>query len=146
MSRYGAIILLIAFIFSCDPPGDHRLRYINDSDKYLLLHWGFENAVPTESPFRDMRESYKDPIDKKNADVLGYFKLVKPHQVKMISTGTGTWDSFFQGSQDKKLTVHLFDFQTIETTKWDSIRKKGMYYKKYTLSLDSLERMGWTLR
>ena len=146
MSKSIAVILLISLMFNCDPPGDHRLKYVNTSNKYLLLNWGFEEYLPFGSPFRDMRVFYRDSINKKDADVLDYFKLIKPHQVKMISTGTGRWESIFQGSRDKKLTVHIFDFQTIETTKWDSIRKKNLYDEKDTLSLDSLERIGWTLK
>lgn len=43
------------------------------------------------------------------------------------------------------MMIFVFDAQVLETTPWDTIKKKYMVLKRYDLSLEDLKRMNWTI-
>ncbi len=138
--------LFLLCLYSCDPPGDRRLVYVNESDKYLLYHIDPHDALPQESPFSDIRKYYKDPIGKDSSDVHSYFRLIKPYEKKVMSTGTGLWDGRFLRSPNGRLHLYVMDFDLVERVPWDSIRENKLYKAKYTLTLDSLQKVGWLVK
>jgi len=92
-----------------------------------------------------MRLLYSDSIGKTSADINDYFLLIKPNDKKIISTCTGSWNGIIPNCPDKKLRLFFFDFNTIDHTDGQTVRNKKLWVAKYTVSLDSLERLKWQL-
>lgn len=56
------------------------------------------------------------------------------------------WESFFQTRvPSDTLMIFIYDAYTLETTPWDTVRKKCMYLKRYDLSLSDLQKSDWTI-
>ena len=45
----------------------------------------------------------------------------------------------------EKLSVFIFDAETLETTPWDIVQSKSLVLQRYDLTLEELERLKWII-
>jgi len=70
---------------------------------------------------------------------------VLPHGKVHIPT-RGSWESTFaERIPSGKLMIFIYDAKTLETTPWDTVRKKYLILKRYDLTLKDLESLNWTV-
>lgn len=145
MKVFRIIAIALGITTACEPPSDERLVLVNQSDSHLLYDYTCDELPPVDSPFGNMRVYYKDSPEAKAADINDYLFLIKPHEKKVIGTGMGTWESIVHHCPSQKIRLFLYDFNTIDHTDWQTVRSRKLWVTKYTVSLDSLERLNWRL-
>jgi hypothetical protein len=57
----------------------------------------------------------------------------------------GSWESIADTIPGKNLIFFFFDAHTLETTNWDTVIANNMILERKVLSLDSIEKIGWTV-
>lgn len=128
MKQLITLCLLTLSSFSCDPPGDSRFWITNSTDDSLYYFKAYERfPLPGKNPFRPY-------------DTRGFY----PHERRNFPLGTGKWDGIItlNSPHDSTLQLYVFRKRVIETTPWDTIRKRRLY-RLYRLRLDELQQADW---
>lgn len=130
-----AILLLV----SACPDKDMDIEFIdssitiqNNTDKKLLRYFDFYNYPDTnlaiDNPFSDSKQKE--------------LALVPPQS---FAEQKEAWIKYFEQTNTIKLMLFLLDYETVESIKWDTIRKKYIVLKRYDLTKDDLDSMNWTI-
>ncbi|HBF87269.1 MAG TPA: hypothetical protein DDX39_01410 [Bacteroidales bacterium] len=115
-------------LLGCDE-FDSRLKVYNKSNKRILA------------------ECSKDTIIE---DSLYYDLLVTPGIVRPNETISFTyekWDIYIKNEfQDSKLHMFIFDYEKLtQYAVYGKVISRDSLYKRYDLTVDSLEKMNWTI-
>jgi len=125
-----AILSLLFIYATCcrDKKDCHYNVYINNNtDKAIYFN---------------LSASYPDTLFYYNPTVEGDICKVNPHKHTNESHNSCVEGYYLQVP---KLIYFIYDAQTLETTPWDTVKKKYMILKRYELTLQDLENMNWTV-
>ena len=121
------------------------INFTNHSqDTICVLPLGnyLDKKVPWDMPFT---------IDKNNNDstklCVHGINLIPPDSTAILGPHRlhYRWEKEAETSQDHKIHFVVFKTSTILNNSWRDIKMKNIYDRCYTLSLDSLEKMNWTI-
>jgi len=108
---------------------DYRLKVINKSDKTIDVDYSkvFPDTTINSVPYFYHNAGKATPN--------GTVTLVRG----------GTWENAFKGDIHQKLIVFIFDASIVDSTPWDTIRKKYLILKRYDLTLEDLQKVNWSI-
>lgn len=150
MSRINKLILLIGLVLLIDScellKPDHMIAFVNDSDRDVYCSWS---------------SHYPDTLTIQYEAVAGdHWSRVSAHSsVNNIIPGIADWVSIIERNiPSDTLLIFVLDASTMDSigagpVNWipmyDTMDYKQLYdwlvMKHYTLSLEDLERMNWTI-
>ena len=53
------------------------------------------------------------------------------------------WEKYIEYSKNKKMSLFIFDLDTLKFYNWDTIRKYNKYVKRYDIGIDDVRKKGW---
>jgi len=150
MKRIMYWVWLLGSLGACmDPAIDDKLKLTNGSKEPMLVvytvdngSYGVINGLPTNNPFLEFQQAdttrgYQAGLLKDNPAYIGPGKTISAH------LGMGSWeDHIGQG----KLSVYIFNPQTVLHTSWESIRRGKKWDNVYSFTLDQVEAKDWAIR
>ena len=118
---------------SCDDEKDrYKLRVNNLTDKSIYVEW--TTSYPDTSLITVTNPTYNPSITKVEANTL------QRSIYRNASKGL-----FYLEGKIEKLSVFIFDAETLETTPWDTVQSKSLVLQRYDLTLEELERLKWII-
>lgn len=146
--RSFVLILLISLLqYSCEPPGDDRLKILNRSSQEWLFLYSSSDSLPNRCPFPYLTDPKMFPeVPSEEADYRGGREyLLTPNQERSLIAGNGTWEGKIQRSENHALRLFLISPDLIRKKSWKSIRDGKLWTRKYNLTIDTLDRVNWLL-
>ncbi|MGV8091895.1 MAG: hypothetical protein AB2L24_08535 [Mangrovibacterium sp.] len=70
---------------------------------------------------------------------------IKVHSSKLDQNINGCFEGQINDSPGGKIMFFIYDANTLETTPWDTVVKHYMILKRYDLTEQDLDSMGWTI-
>lgn len=64
---------------------------------------------------------------------------------KYSKLGTKLWKDYIDISDNKKLRLYIIEKDSVDKYGWEGIQAKNIYNKKYTLDIDDLDSLKWTI-
>jgi hypothetical protein len=153
------IIFLILFVFAkgimlflrYNVAVGYDVQFTNLSQDSVCVLVLEDDNIPFISPYavyKNKRDTlYKIQMDTTNSYVHG-LNVIKPDTTKGLSLGrklSYQWEKLAESSKDHKIRFLVFKTSTILNNSWRDIKMKNIYDKRYALSMDSLEKMNWTI-
>lgn len=131
MKKQLIILILVISLFIIDSckdfhPFDRSSRFWvqNDSRKliFFLVSYNYPDTIipDTYDEISNVPAWDKSPYDKK-----------------------GKWKKIFEELPADKLSIFIFESDSIEKYDWDEIRSKYIIAKRYDLSYDDMEKNDW---
>ena len=118
---------------SCDDEKDrYKLRINNLSDKPVYVAW--TTSYPDTSLY-----TVVDPTP--NVQI----KRVEANTLQRSIYRNASKGLFYLEGKIEKLSVFIFDAETLETTPWDIVQSKSLVLQRYDLTLEELERLKWII-
>ena len=118
---------------SCDDEKDrYKLRINNLSDKPVYVAW--TTCYPDTSLYTVVDPTPNVHIKRVEAITL--------HRSIYRNASKGL---FYLEGKIEKLSVFIFDAETLETTPWDTVQSKSLVLQRYDLTLEELERLKWII-
>ncbi|MGV8091910.1 MAG: hypothetical protein AB2L24_08610 [Mangrovibacterium sp.] len=127
------VIIGIALLSSrCwDEDCHDKITIINNSD----------NAIYFDYSYR-----YPDTLLVYNPVVNPTSYKIEAHSLEVEQKSHGScFDGIISGSPGGKIMFFIYDANTLETTPWDTVVKHYMILKRYDLTEQDLDSMGWTI-
>lgn len=59
--------------------------------------------------------------------------------------GTKLWEDYIGLSKDKKMRLYVVEKDSVNKYEWKGIHDRNLYNKKYTLDIDDLDSLNWTI-
>lgn len=59
--------------------------------------------------------------------------------------GTKLWEDYIGLSKDKKMRLYIVEKDSINKYGWEKVHSMNLYNKKYTLDIDDLDSLNWTI-
>ena len=126
------IILILSFLllFSCNSSKYNHVTIINNSESSIVCFL-----------------SEKDIIEMK-----GVFDMHSPSEIKkndfaFIGSDTfqGSWTRFLENCNNKEARLYIIAKDSVDKYGWDKIYEKGIYNKKYLLTIEGLNKIDWEI-
>ena len=126
-------LTLLLISGSChDEKEGYKLRINNLTDKSIYVEW--TTSYPDTSLITVTNPTYNPSITKVEANTL------QRSIYRNASKGL-----FSLQGKIEKLSVFIFDAETLETTPWDIVQSKSLVLQRYDLTLEELERLKWII-
>ncbi len=71
-------------------------------------------------------------------------KKISPHQSGLLF-GHQCAEDIFDKDNNSKMMLFIFDANTIENTPWSQVVSNNLYIKRYDLSYNDMNSMGWEI-
>lgn len=121
-----AICILSVLLFkTCKFPDEQSFFTITNNTNHSISYY--------------VGESYPDTLIVQNKPHL---RIIQPASSSKDSNW-GTWKERF--SKIEKLSVFIFHTDTLNKYIWEGVADKYMVLKRYDLSLEDLQQLGWSL-
>jgi len=139
-SKLFLLILLFLFFTSCDR-FDQRLCVVNNTNKEVFVVANFDTISVGVISW------VKKDILRRNVKRNGY----KPAEIIAIQNSeffiaNKDWELDVKRNKGSLLYLFVFDYEKIKNVAIDSIEyPRDSLFKRFDLSLDSLEKMNWTV-
>lgn len=112
---------------------DYRLKLINNSNTTICSYYSFsypDTSLQSGTP--------KNSIDANH-------QFANKGETITFVRG-GVWENTFKDQiPSGKLMIYVLDNTVFNTVPWDTIKKKYMILKRYTVTEQDLENMKWTI-
>ncbi|MGV8091908.1 MAG: hypothetical protein AB2L24_08600 [Mangrovibacterium sp.] len=126
-------IISIALLSStCRDEDCHdQIKIINNSDHaiYYSGSYRYPDTIPVANPVPGRK-----------------YARINSHSTGIEQKSHGScFDGIINDSPGGKIMFFIYDTNTLETTPWDTIVKHYMILKRYDLTEQDLDSMGWTI-
>ena len=125
------ILLLICFNFlGCMDRIDNRSLLIKNNTADTIY------AVMTQ-------EDFSHYVNLNQMGILQSDSILPKEKYSRL--GTRLWQDYIDMSNDKKMRLYIIQKDSINKYGWEGIHAKNLYNQKYTLDIDDLDSLNWTI-
>lgn len=139
-------ILLLTFITGCvcDRVDDRELVVLNNSKDTIFSIISTNDTIGGDGSYAEFDE---DENEYKNypREHKFIFELIKPNEAIANHDTPRWWDVYFNEIEDKKLRLFIVPQDSVKKYGWYKIFNNNIYIKKYTLSLEDIEKQNWVI-
>ncbi len=131
-------ILFLLSIFSCEPRetenSHYKISFENNSNKNLYILRSSDTILT--------QYGTPDPRNNPKQKVLAH--SINNDALRSNGAKPESWETMFK--YYPKISVFVFDEQTLLNNDWQIIKENDMYLKRYDLSYDDVKNDNWTLK
>lgn len=124
------LALWSSLLLSCNSSERGHVTIINNSESTIVCFLSEKDVIEMKGVF-DMHSASE--INKND------FAFIGPR------TFLGKWKTFFEKCKDKKARLYIIAKDSVDKYGWDKIYEKGIYNKKYLMTIEDLNKIDWEI-
>jgi hypothetical protein len=131
LNKILLLFIICLMLNSCDYY-DSRLKISNNSDKTICYEYDLDTVL-------DVATQYKKEYLLSNS--------IMPNETRSVTLpgSTDMWIRRVMSSVDTTLSIFIFDYETVNSSNWDSLRHNNLYEQRLDFKLYELEKMEWNI-
>lgn len=139
------ILFAIFSLYGCDKTGMYDIMIINNSESELIC-----SLSRNEEIFDLKKLLIANEIEKgkkyERIDITSLFlSTIKADTTSNLNERPISWNRFINSSKHKKIRLYIIKKDSVNKYGWEGIHARNLYNKKYTLDMDDLDSLNWTI-
>lgn len=79
------------------------------------------------------------------SDLHSTTEIIKNGFGSLIPRNFGGWEEYIEECDMKKARIYVIATDSVDKYGWDKIYEKGIYKKKYLLTIEDLDKINWEI-
>ncbi|WCM40981.1 hypothetical protein MG290_08395 [Flavobacterium sp. CBA20B-1] len=141
-----SLLLITLLMIKCEGYDNRQIIFENNSMNSVYYSMTIEDQMFNIEKYR-IKQRLKKGEELSSIDITGLFmsgEIIKD-SITEISRRPREWKRYINSAKDKKLHFYVIVKDSVDKYGWERIHASNIYNKKYTLDIDDLDSLNWTI-